>query len=133
MNTFFGLQKQLQEQQKQLSLLQEEQLKSSSILMSQEKPQGQEAEVQTESQNDMEDAKPLIAKTHSLDTPPVESLDDKEKSGFSIRRSRTLPGRLKASHLELEDRTGICNSLSYSSGVIHVGMIGSFRRRGGLY
>ena len=91
--------------------------------MSQEKPQGQEAEVQTESQNDMEDAKPLISKTQSLDTPPVESLDDKEKSGFSIRRSRTLPGRLKASHLELEDRTGICNSLSYSSGVIHVGMM----------
>ena len=86
--------------------------------MSQEKPQGQEAEVQAESQSDEEDAKPLkssISKTQSLDTPPVESLGDKEKSGFSIRRSRTLPGRLKTSHLELEDRTGICtgNSLSY--------------------
>lgn len=99
---------QLQEQQKQLSLLQEEQLKSSAILMSQEKPQGQEAEVQTESQNDEEDARPLkssISKTQSLDTPSVESLDDKEKSGFSIRRSRTLPGRLKGSQLELEERT----------------------------
>ena len=98
--------------------------------MSQEKPQGQEAEVQTESQNDEEDAKPLkssISKTQSLDTPPVESLDDKEKSGFSIRRSRTLPGRLKASHLELEDRTGICNSVSYwcdtcTRGAPHVGV-----------
>ena len=92
--------------------------------MSQEKPQGQEAEVQTESQNDEEDAKPLkstISKTQSLDTPSIESLDDKEKSGFSIRRSRTLPGRLKASQLELEDRTGICNSFSYWCGTCRCG------------
>ena len=92
--------------------------------MSQEKPQGQEAEVQTESQNDEEDAKPLkssISKTQSLDTPSVESLDDKEKSGFSIRRSRTLPGRLKGSQLELEERTGICNSFSYFCGTCGCG------------
>ncbi|XP_020630287.1 WD repeat-containing protein 91-like isoform X2 [Orbicella faveolata] len=101
-------QQQIQEQQKQLSLLQGEQLKSSSVLMSQEKPQGQEVEVENESQNDEEDAKPLkssISKTQSLDTPSIESLDDKEKSGFSIQRSKTLPGRLKTSQLELEDRT----------------------------
>lgn len=112
---------QLQEQQKQLSLLQEEQLKSSSVLMSHEKPQGQEVEVQTESQNDEEDAKPLksyLSKTQSLDTPLVESLpvDDKEKSGFSVRRSRTLPGRLKASQLELEDKTGN----HFHTGTVHV-------------
>ena len=79
--------------------------------MSQEKPQGQDVEVHTEFQNDEEDAKPLrssISKTQSLDTTSVESLDDKEKSGFSIRRSRTLPGRLKASQPDLEDRTGTC-------------------------
>ena len=78
--------------------------------MSQERPQGQEVEVQTETRNDEEDAKPsksYISKTLSLDTPSVESQDDKEKSGFSVRRSRTLPGRLKASQPELEDRTGI--------------------------
>jgi len=91
--------------------------------MSQEKPQGQEVEVQNESQNDEEDAKPLkssISKTQSLDTPSIESLDDKEKSGFSIQRSKTLPGRLKTSQLELEDRTGICNSLSFGESTVHV-------------
>ena len=91
--------------------MQEGQLKSSSVFMSQEKPQGQDVEVHTEFQNDEEDTKPLrssISKTQSLDTTSVESLDDKEKSGFSIRRSRTLPGRLKASQLDLEDRTGTC-------------------------
>ncbi|KAL9983840.1 hypothetical protein ACROYT_G006080 [Oculina patagonica] len=100
---------QLQEQQKQLSLLQEEQLKTRSLPLLHEKPQGQEVEVQTDSQNDEEDAKtfkPLLSKAQSCDTPLTsESSDDKEKSGFSIRRSRTLPGRLKASPLESEDKT----------------------------
>ncbi len=107
---YFFLFKQLQEQQKQLSLLQEEQLKTRSLPLLHEKPQGQEVEVQTDSQNDEEDAKtfkPLLSKAQSCDTPLTsESSDDKEKSGFSIRRSRTLPGRLKASPLESEDKTG---------------------------
>ena len=110
----FVLWMQLQEQQKQLSPLQEATIpltRRAVEVMSQEKTQGQE--VETESQNDEEDAKPLkssFSKTHSFDTPLVESLDDKEKSGSSIRRTRTLPGRLKGSQLEPEDRTG--NSLS---------------------
>ena len=101
----------MQEQQKQLSPLQEEQFKSSLVPTSHEKPQGQGVEVQTESLNDEEDAqtsRPSLSKAQSFgfDTPLVESSEDGEKSGFSIRRSRTLPGRLKASHLETEDKTG---------------------------
>lgn len=108
----------MQEQQKQLSLLQEEQLKSG---FPHEKPQGQEVEVQTESQNDEEDAKtfkPFLPKTQSLDTPMVsDSPDDKEKSGFSIRRSRTLPGRLKTSQAEHEDKTGNHHTTVIASGM----------------
>lgn len=106
----------MQEQQKHLSLLEEEQLKSSVVNVSVpfDKSQGQEAEVQTNSPNDEEDAKTsktalkhVMTKTQSLERWE-ENQEDGEKSGFSIRRSRTLPGRLKTTSLELpEDKAGI--------------------------
>ena len=112
----------MQEQQKHLSLLEEEQLKSSTgmlnISVPFDKSQGQEAEVQTNSPNDEEDAKTsktakyVVTKTQSLERCE-ENQEDGEKSGLSIRRSRTLPGRLKTTPLELpEDKAGISLSAS---------------------
>lgn len=117
----------MQEQQKQLSLLEEEQLKSSVINVSVpfDKSQGQEAEVQTNSPNDEEDAKTsktvkhVVTKTQSLECWE-ENQEDGEKSGFSIRRSRTLPGRLKTTSLELpEDKAGMFFLLASTSHVCY--------------
>lgn len=106
----FLLLKQLQEQQKHLSFMEEEQLKSNLVSVTHEKPQGQEVEVQTEFPNDEEDAKTSkssLSKALSLDAPSAEGQDDREKFGAAIRRSKTLPVKLKASQLELtEDKTG---------------------------
>ena len=102
--------KQLQEQQKHLSHMEEEQLKSSAVTASSEKPQGQEVEVQTDSTHDEEDArisKLGLSKTLSFETSSAASQDDREKLGNAIRRSKTLPVRLKATQVEVtEDKTG---------------------------
>lgn len=100
---------QLQEQQKHLSHMEEEQLKSSAVTASSEKPQGQEVEVQTDSTHDEEDARILklgLSKTLSFETSSAASQDDREKFGNAIRRSKTLPIRLKATQVEVtEDKT----------------------------
>jgi len=105
----FYIIKLLQEQQKQLSLLEEEQLKSSMVSTTFDKPQGQEVEVQTNPANDEEDAKTskaILTKSQSLDRCD-EFQEDGDKSGHSIRRSKTLPPRLKTSPLEQpEDKAG---------------------------
>lgn len=90
--------------------MEEEQLKSSAVTASSEKPQGQEVEVQTDSTHDEEDARILklgLSKTLSFETSSAASQDDREKLGNAIRRSKTLPVRLKATQVEVtEDKTG---------------------------
>ena len=78
-----------------------------------DKYQGQEVELQSNAADEEEDAKTsksiknVITKSQSLDRGD-ENLEDGEKSGFSIRRAKTLPGRLKTTSLEPpEDKTGI--------------------------
>ena len=113
--------KQLQEQQKHLSHMEEEQLKSSAVTASSEKPQGQEVEVQTDSTHDEEDArisKLGLSKTLSFETSSAASQDDREKFGSAIRRSKTLPVRLKATQVEVtEDKTGNHSCRGGSGGV----------------
>lgn len=113
--------KQLQEQQKHLSHMEEEQLKSSAVTASSEKPQGQEVEVQTDSTHDEEDArisKLGLSKTLSFEKSSAASQDDREKLGNAIRRSKTLPVRLKATQVEVtEDKTGNHSCRGGSGGV----------------
>ena len=88
-------------------MLEDEQLKSSVLS---DRLQGQEVEVQTNFQNDEEDAKTtktaVITKSLSLDHWE-NSQEDGDKSNFSVRRSKTLPGRIKTPPLDLpEDKMG---------------------------
>ena len=59
--------------------------------------------------SDEEDAKTsksaVLTKSQSLDRCDG-SQEDGEKSGFAIRRSRTLPGRIKTSPEQPEDKAG---------------------------
>ena len=86
--------------------MEEEQLKSSVVAASFEKPQGQEVEVQTDSTHDEEDAKAsksYLSKTLSLETSSAKGQDDIDKFGRAIRRSKTLPVKLKGTQLEFTD------------------------------
>ena len=101
----------MHEQQKQLSLLEEEQLKSSSpgASISLDKLQQQESDVQAISAANDEDvsskwAKSVVTKSQSFDCP-----DNKHEEGENLlHRSKTLPGRFKTGPTERhEDNTGV--------------------------
>ena len=99
----------MHEQQKQLSLLEEEQLKSSSpgASISLDKPQLQESDMQAISDEDVSAkcAKSVyVTKSQSFDCA-----DNKHEEGKNLlHRSKTLPGRFKTVPTERhEDHTGV--------------------------
>lgn len=101
----------MHEQQKQLSLLEEEQLKSTlhGASVSLDNSQVQEGDVQAISAANDENmtsksVKSAISKSQSLD----RAEDNHEEGESLLKRSKTLPGRLKTVPTERrEDNTGV--------------------------
>ena len=94
----------LQEQQKQLTLLEEEQLNSS--VLSDKPPETEKQTSSLQEEEDTKTSKSVLAKSQSLERCDV-SQEDGEKSVSSIRRSKTLPARIKMSPTDpADDKTG---------------------------
>lgn len=101
----------MHEQQKQLSLLEEEQLKSSSpgASISLDKPQLQESDMQAILAANDEDVSAKCAKSTVTKSQSFDRANNKhEEDENLLHRSKTLPGRFKTVPTERhEDQTGV--------------------------
>ena len=84
--------------------MEEEQLNSS--LLSDKPPETEKQTSSLQEEEDIKTSKPLLGKSQSFEHSDI-SQEDGEKSSSSIRRSKTLPARIKMSPTDqADDKTG---------------------------
>lgn len=85
-------------------MLEEEQLNSG--VLSDKPPATEKQSSSLQEEEDTKTSKSVLAKSQSLDHCDI-SQEDGEKSGYFIRRSKTLPARIKTSPTDqADDKTG---------------------------
>lgn len=85
-------------------MLEEEQLNSS--VLSDQPPETEKQTSSLQEEEDTKTSKSVLAKSQSFERCDI-SQEDGEKTGYSIRRSKTLPARIKTSPTDqTDDKTG---------------------------